>query len=158
MSKKKTELDEQESNNSEYMQKKVAFYQTFVGAWVQTKMEADKQLLTLSALAIGLLMFFYDRLDNVLQLVLWLSAGGLFIGTVITVLFIFLNNSTYIEYVINEDQEHDIQKKAELKIKAEIMSKKIERKTACAFGMFIISVVITFVLAIAKTDFMITKM
>ncbi len=143
------------TDDPEYLHKKIAFYQTVLGAWVQTKMEADKQLLTLSGLAIGLLMLFRKELESILQLVLWLSAGGLFVGTIITILAIFWNNSTHIEHVIAENQEQDVEKKTEFKIKAEIMDKKLDRQTMCAFFMFVLAVILTFALAIARADIMI---
>ncbi len=143
------------TDDLEYLQKRVAFYQTIVGAWVQTRMEADKQLLTLSGLAIGLLMIFQGELKSILQLFFWLSAGGLFVSTLITILFIFLNNSTHIEYVIAENQEQDAEKKAEFKIKAEIMDKKLNRQTICAFVTFILGILLTAALAIAKSNIMI---
>ena len=36
--------------------KNIAFYSTLLSAWIQTKMERDKTLVTLSAAAIGLLV------------------------------------------------------------------------------------------------------
>ena len=150
-----TEDPEYRTEDPEYLYKKIAFYQTVLGAWVQTKMETDKQLLTLSGLAIGLLMLFRDDLDSKLQLVLWLSAGGLFVSTLIMILFIFLNNSTHIEDVIAENQEHDEEKKLEFKIKVAIMDKRLTRQTICAFFMFILAVVLTSALAIAKLNIMV---
>ncbi len=139
----------------EYLQKRVAFYQTIVGAWVQTRMEADKQLLTLSGLAIGSLMLFRGELKSISQLVLWLSASGLFVGTIITILFIFWNNSTHIEYIIADNQEQDAEKKTEFKVKAEIMDKKLNLQTICAFVMFVLAIILTFALAIARTNIMV---
>ena len=142
MSEKNKELEDQE-----FMQKEVAFYTTFLGAWVENRMEMDKQLLTLSSLAIGLLMIFYDKLENVAQFVLWLAAGGLFIATIIMILCVFRNNSKYIECLVSESDERE--KKA--------VEKKLQNQTACAFGMFIVAIVTTFALAIVKSDFIIIK-
>ena len=150
-----TEDPEYRTDDPEYLYKKIAFYQTVLGAWVQTKMETDKQLLTLSGLAIGLLMVFQSKLNSTLQLVLWLSAGGLFVGTIITILFIFWNNSAHIEDVIAENQEQDEEKKLEFKIKVAIMDKKLNRQTICAFVMFILGVILTSALAIAKLNIMV---
>ena len=150
-----TEDPEYRTDDPEYLYKKIAFYQTVLGAWVQTKMETDKQLLTLSGLAIGLLMVFQSKLNSTLQLVLWLSAGGLFVGTIITILFIFWNNSTHIEYIIADNQEQDAEKKTEFKVKAEIMDKKLNLQTICAFVMFVLAIILTFALAIARTNIMV---
>jgi ABC-type multidrug transport system permease subunit len=142
MSDKNKDLEQQE-----YMQKDVAFYQTFLTAWVENRMEVDKQLLTLSSLAVGLLMMFYDKLKDTTELTLWLIAGALFIATIILVLFVFRNNTKYIECLIsNEDEE-----------KKKAVEKKLQAQTVCAFWMFILAVISTFALAIIKSGFVITK-
>lgn len=48
-------MDAEECANQEEQDKRVAFYQTFLTAWVENRMEMDKQILTLSSLAIGFL-------------------------------------------------------------------------------------------------------
>ncbi len=147
---KKAELDEQEKlDKEEYMQKNVAFYQTFLTAWVQNRMEADKQLLVLSSLAIGLLMFFRNELKTPPELIIWLLAGGSFITTIIIILFVFLNNSDYIEYMIAEDDAQESEKQN--------LEKKLQKQTACAFGLFIIGIILTLVLVVVKSGFTIVK-
>lgn len=58
-------MSENELAKQELMEKHVAFYQTFLSAWTASRMEKDKQVLTLSALAIGLLTTFRSELDDV---------------------------------------------------------------------------------------------
>ena len=47
-----------ENKNSLEEQKGVAYYSALVNAWITTRMEKDKQLLTLSAAGIGLIIIF----------------------------------------------------------------------------------------------------
>lgn len=140
-------MDEKERAAQEFSEKSVAFYTTFLSAWVENRMETDKQLVTLSSLAIGLLMFFYDKLHTTTELVLWLSAGALFILTIIVVLCIFRNNGKYIESLILDDNQPQKQS----------VEKSLQTMTACAFGMFIVGIILTFSLAIVKSGFVIMK-
>jgi len=140
-------MDDQEREAQELMEKNIAFYGTFLNAWVENRMETDKQLLTLSSLAIGLLMIFYDKLHTTTELVLWLAAGVLFILTIILVLCIFRSNSKYIECLIVDDDQH----------RKQAVEKSLQTMTACAFGMFIVGIIFTFALAIVKSGFVIMK-
>jgi ABC-type Fe3+-siderophore transport system permease subunit len=128
------------NNDSENEQKRVAYYQTFLGAWIENRMEADKQILTLSSVAIGWLMTFYDKLDGCLELALWLVAGTVFSVAVIIVLFIFRDNSKYIECVIREHDSalHDR------------LEKKLHGMTVCAFILFFSGVALSFILSVTK--------
>lgn len=142
-------MTEQE-RGSEHADKNVAFYQTFLAAWVENRMEVDKQLLLLSSLAIGLLMIFYDRLETVVEFWLWVVAGIVFVSTIITTLLIFRNNSTYIEQIIKEHDDNLAEKQR--------LEKSLSFKTTCAFILFIAGVVLTLVLAILKTGFVLMKL
>ncbi len=111
MSDENAELDEQKK-----MQKNVVYYQTFLNAWVEHSIEVNKQLLTLSTAAIGFLVFMYDKLNDDIEKILWLSTGGLFILTIILVLIIFYINPIYIRCVIDENNEDKSKKKRRKKI------------------------------------------
>jgi hypothetical protein len=139
--------NEKEKNREaeELTGKNVAFYETFLSAWVENRMEVDKQLLTLSSLAIGLLMTF--KLGTVTELVLWLVSGGLFLITIVVVLCVFRNNTKYIECLISDDDEN----------KKKAVEKSLQTLTAWAFVMFILAIASTFVLALIKSGFVITK-
>lgn len=140
-------MDEKEREAQEISDKNVAFYQTFLNAWVENRMEVDKQLLMLSSLAIGLLMFFYDKLQTPTEFVLWLLAGILFILTIIVVLCVFRCNSKYIRCLIRDDNQPEKQ----------ASEKSLQVMTACAFGMFIVAIMLAFALAIVKSGFIIMK-
>lgn len=131
----------------EIMQKNVAFYQTFLSAWTESRMEKDKQILTLSALAIGLLMVFRKELDDVLAFCIWLGAGTAFVAAIVIILLIFGQNSDYIEHIIRDDNQPD-------KL---IIEKSLQRKTLWAFCLFVIGILLTIILAVLGAGFIITK-
>jgi len=131
----------------ELLEKKVAFYQVFLSAWTASRMEKDKQVLTLSALAIGLLMTFRSELDDVLAFCVWLLAGVFFVISIVIILLIFSQNSDYIEQVIRDDgqgQEVGVEK-------------SLQRKTLWAFRFFVFGVILTVFLAVYGTGFIVTK-
>lgn len=140
-------MDAEECANQEEQDKRVAFYQTFLTAWVENRMEMDKQILTLSSLAIGFLMFFHDKLGTVAEFVLWLGAGSMFIISIILILCIFRNNSSFIEFLIREDNQSS----------QNALEKKLQYMTSFSFGAFCGGVIFSFILAVSKTGFVITK-
>lgn len=125
-----------------FLQKDVAFYQTFLAAWIENRMEKDKSLLTLSSLAIGLLITFTDKLSSPTEFVLWLLSGIAFLATIIIILLIFRCNSNYIQCLLAEDiakqQRHE---------------KSLNLMTLMAFVIFIVGLCLTFTLAISETDY-----
>ena len=141
------EPDKQNFENQELMEKKVAYYESFLKAWIENRMETDKQILTLSSLAIGLLMILQAKLNTVVEFVLWLSAGGIFIVAIVIVLFIFRHNSTYIGCLIREDNQSQ----------QDAVEKSLRSLTACAFVAFILGIILTYALAIVESGFVIVK-
>ncbi|MDD3028840.1 MAG: hypothetical protein PHS57_00960 [Alphaproteobacteria bacterium] len=140
--------DKQRVKLQEESDKNVAYYETFLGAWVENRMETDKQILTLSSAAIGLLMFFYKDLENPMQFSIWLIAGILFILSIVLVLCIFQSNSSFIECLIKEDNQ----------VLQDTLEKKLQLLTAWAFRLFLLGVLSSFVLAIIRSDFVLIKL
>lgn len=130
-----------------YEQKNVAFYQTFLSAWIENRMETDKQILTISSLAIGLLMFFYDKLKTPTEFILWVVSVCLFIAAIITVLRIFRNNCPFIEGLLNNEQSAEYA----------AIEKTLQKMTSQAFVCFILGIVASFSLAIVKSSFILVK-
>ena len=136
-----------ESKKQEKVLKDVAFYQELISAWASSRMEKDKQLLTLSALAIGLLMIFWPEINDFCSLFIWLVVAAPFVISIIIILQIFSQNSDYIEQVIqNNDQE-----------KKKRLEKSLECKTWLASKLFICGVILTIGLVIYRTVFLILK-
>lgn len=79
--------------------KNVAHYQTLLGAWIETRMERDRTLITLSTGAIGLLFTVLITVGLAVSWEIWLYTAALvaFVGTVGTLLVVFKKNSDLIE-------------------------------------------------------------
>lgn len=92
------------SNEDNQLQdKQKAYFNAGLNAWLQTRMERDKQLLTLSSAFFGVLMIFYrdERLDNTVSFVLWCASSFLFIATIVMILKTFSVNADYLEQLLN---------------------------------------------------------
>src|SRR5258708_3002963 len=85
--------------------KDVAFYSATVNAWIQTRMEKDKTLLTLSSAAIGLLATLASTVgpSTLWQFWIYVVAGGCFVVTAVTSIVVFDRNSTHLEAVIRRN-------------------------------------------------------
>jgi hypothetical protein len=83
-------------------QKVVEYYAASVNAWYSTSLEHDKNVLTLSAGGIGLLITLLTTvgLTSAEALVLYIGAITSFLVALISILFIFRRNQTYIEQVL----------------------------------------------------------
>jgi hypothetical protein len=82
--------------------KDVAFYSAVVSAWIETKMERDKTIVTLSAAAIGLLVTLLTTGGGTTPFALWLYAGA-FLGfsvAAVCSIVIFDRNSVFLEKVV----------------------------------------------------------
>lgn len=79
--------------------KEVAYYATCLQAWVATRMEYDKTLITLSSAGIGLLISLYSTVgtSHWMNAALFFLACGLFLGTVTVCLLIFRLNANHLE-------------------------------------------------------------
>jgi hypothetical protein len=84
--------------------KDVAFYQAMVQAWINTRMEKDKTLLSLAAAAIGLLVTLLTTTGptSVCQWWLYLAAGFSFFCTIALGIWIFARNTAHLEDVVNK--------------------------------------------------------
>jgi nucleoid-associated protein YejK len=62
------------SDKEDYEAKQKAFYSAMIAAWLNTRLERDKQLLGLSVTAIGLLVTLLRTVgvSSLLQIILWL--------------------------------------------------------------------------------------
>ncbi len=89
--------------------KEVAFYAATVGAWLNTKFELDKSLLTLSTGAIGLLVTLLTTIGatSVEALVLYFFALLAFLTCLVSILFIFKRNSKHLENIFKEKETSD---------------------------------------------------
>ena len=116
-------------------EKKVVYNSALVDAWFQNRLGKNNQLLTISYLAVGLLIFSIEFLqsDNLYVLVgmfvLWSFAFISFTLCGILTLFILRDNPAYLEAVINEEKKH------------EELSRLLKRKENISFRLFFWGVV-----------------
>lgn len=89
--------------NENYEAKDRLFYSAMINAWLQTKIERDKQLLTLSSSAIGLLVTLLRTVgvSSWLQIAFFSAALFAFLVTVISILIILGKNATRIQETLN---------------------------------------------------------
>ena len=82
--------------------KEISFYASNVDAWFATSLEHDKSVLALSAGGIGLLLTLLTTvgLSSAWAVVLYILALACFVVALVTVLFVFRRNRSYIEQVV----------------------------------------------------------
>ena len=157
--------DELNSNDKEYEHKlreyhdnRIVFFDSWVKAWIENRMELDKQLLTLSALAIGLLIGVLDQPETVIQFCLWLLAGVAFLSCGALILILFNMNTTYIEILLADHQApEDADEKIILGQKEEQKTKQLNRLTRIAFLLFLSGTTLTLFLTISQSGIKIVK-
>lgn len=84
-------------------QKRVEYYAASVNAWFNTSLEHDKNLLTLSAGGIGLLLTLLTTvgLSSAEALVLYIGAIISFVVALVAILVVFRRNRTHIEDILS---------------------------------------------------------
>ena len=89
--------------------KNIAHYSVLLGAWIQTKMERDKTLVTLSAAAIGLLVTILTTVGvrSVWEIPIFAIAIISFLITIWSSLVIYQLNSQHLEDAIRGSSERD---------------------------------------------------
>ena len=83
-------------------QKEIEYYANILQAWQNTRMELNKNILTLSSGAIGLLVTFINifGVKTQCQIILYIISIGAFLIAIISSLIIFNNNAKYLEKII----------------------------------------------------------
>jgi Ca2+/Na+ antiporter len=99
----------EDPDSEEYKAKDRAFYSAMVGAWLNTKLERDKQLLGLSVSAVGLLVTLLRTVGvyNFRQIYFFGCALLCFLITIISVLIILDKNAQHIEEVLQGVKKQD---------------------------------------------------
>ena len=97
-------------DKEEYEAKDKAFYSAMLSAWLNTKLERDKQLLGLSVTAIGLLVTLLRTVgaSSFSQVILFGLALFAFLITVISAIHILDKNATHIEEMLSDSEEQSI--------------------------------------------------
>lgn len=83
--------------------KRVAFYEALLNSWINTRMELDKSLLTLSVAGLGFLIGILGQYTGggIEAFILYLLALLSFLICVISILLVLRQNSTHIEDVVS---------------------------------------------------------
>ena len=134
-------MSEEELKEQEKMLKKVAYYQELISTWSSNRMEIGKRILTLSGLAIGLLVTFGSEVSEIgdaLSFIIWISASGFFIASMLIILHIFKQNSNYIMLLVQKDNQE----------KKEKINKSLKCNMRLAVLFFFIGIGLTYFLAI----------
>ena len=123
------------SDEKDYAEKEKVFYSAMISAWLNTKLERDKQLLTLSSTAIGLLVTLMRTMgvSDILQLWLYISSLSVFLITIVSIIYILGENSSHIENILNGN---------------DIKSRKLMVADRVATTCFIIGLVIVIIIGV----------
>jgi hypothetical protein len=91
--------------------KNIAFYSVLLNAWIQTRMERDKTLVTLSAAAIGLLVTILNTvgIKSIWEILLFAISIMAFLITIWSSIKIYQLNSRHLEDSIRGSSEKDPQ-------------------------------------------------
>jgi len=88
----------------EQSQKRIAFYTQVVGAWIETRMERDRAILTLSSAAIGLLVTILTTMSLPAPWLIYayaIASGGFFVAC-LTCVSVFSRNARHLEEIAQE--------------------------------------------------------
>jgi hypothetical protein len=103
-----------EDNNStkpeaSHKEKEVAFYSALVNAWISSRMEKDKSILTLSAGGVGLLVTLLVNfgIKSQCELLTYMTSIGGFLIAIFITLFVFERNTAHLKAVITENKQDD---------------------------------------------------
>jgi len=98
-----TELEKIKEN--EKSQINIEYYSNTLQAWYTTRMEKDKSILTISSVAIGLLVTFLNNygMETQLDKFLYIIAIGGFLIAIISAIWIFTQNANYLQNIIQDD-------------------------------------------------------
>jgi len=141
-------MNEQKSDTTE-QQKDIILYSAMVNAWVQTKMERDKTLISISAGGIGLLVTILSTVGVQYwwQILLYCCAFLSFCVVIIALIVIFDKNSKYIEKVIDKKASPD-NKKDSLDNEKAFQKHVLKRLDSVSFYSFVLAVIFSIVIGI----------
>ena len=146
---------EHQLEQQEYHDMRVVYFDSWVKAWIENRMELGKQLLALSALAIGLLIGIFGQPETVTQFWLWLFAGMAYLACGALILIIFHMNTVYIGILLeNHQTADDDEEKVILGQKEALITKQLNWWTKMAFLLFLAGTTLTLFLAISQSGFM----
>lgn len=95
------------TNDEIKKQLEVAYYQSLVNAYIETCMERDRSLLTLSTVAIGFLITLFSTIGvhNIFEYILYAIAFFAFVINISLLLYIFHENKKYIFDILKNKKD-----------------------------------------------------
>lgn len=140
-------VDDHRRAMDEFSQKNVAFYQTMLGAFIESRNEFDKQLLTISVAALGFILNFHEKMiSSKLSLLLFALAALLYLIAITGLLAILTLNAKYIEKELKSDSTA-----------ANEITKTLDQNDLLvrwAFGIAVIlTVILFFIIILNKNEF-----
>lgn len=114
-------------NSSIKEQKHLVWYEQGVSAWLQTKMEHDKTMLTISSIFVGFIAtifaaLFRDSITLITFIIMMISIIS-FVSCMITTAIIFNKNADYLEANLNETDPSAMEKRAKILKRLDNISK-----------------------------------
>lgn len=108
-------------------QKQLVWYEQGISAWLQTKMEHDKTILTISSIFVGFIAtifaaFFKNSISLISFIIMMISIIG-FVSCMITTAIIFNNNADYLEANLNEAESSETEKHTQKLKRLDLISK-----------------------------------
>ena|GEM_PF-5467138 len=126
-----------EKANEELMQRNIAYYSVMLSAFIEGRNEFDKQMLTISMAAIGLLITIYEKFVTNSAWSKLLFGGSLlaFGANILVILFIFKKNPAYIAHELKGEHNEASKTTKDLA--------KYDSLAHCSFGVALILVLLT---------------
>ena len=90
-----SDQDEEKQNGEKLHDYTVVFFDNVFKSWIENRKETDKQLLTLSALAIGLLIGAFGRPEPTFDFWIWSLSGFAYFACIVTIFRVFQQNNNY---------------------------------------------------------------
>lgn len=134
-----------------FHEKEVVYYSYLVNAWLQNRLDRNKQLLTISYLAIGSLLLLFPSLKDYpdaffCTAIFWSLAFILFIMSGFLALSIMRKNADYAEAIIKKQEK-----------KKEELATSIRKKAGWLDGLFMMGTVSIFIVILLQLESLVNK-
>lgn len=128
-------VNDSDLQKEEKLQKEVQYYSAITNAWLNTKLEKDKSLLTLSGGGVGFLVTLLTTIgvESSNVFLLYCIAIFSFVVSILAVVFIFGYNAKHLEKVLEEKNEYGC------------LLRVLDRIVICSF---FIGVILSFIIGI----------
>ena len=155
-------MNKKELERKENHERWLVHYNSLYKALIQNQFEIGKRLLTLSTLAIGLLVGVFGKPDSLCELIALFAANVSFVACIMVVLFTLNMNGKYILDGIKKYHEQN-KNKPSRKI-LEDLDKEIDKKdklldicTCASWSLFIVGILLTVIVVLLNVDSAIWK-